>query len=119
VTDEDLKIGAEVRRQLYLIFKEAIHNIVRHSGASRVEVELDAVKDGLTLRVADDGGGFDPAAEHEGHGLRSMRRRAAAMGGRVELESSPGRGTSLTWAARLERKTTLSMLRVKGNGIFR
>jgi signal transduction histidine kinase len=119
VTDEDLKISAEVRRQLYLIFKESIHNVVRHSGAGRVEVALDGVKDGLTLTVTDDGEGFDAAAEHEGHGLRSMRRRAAAMGGLVELASSPGRGTTVTATASLERKTFLSILRVKGNGLFR
>jgi signal transduction histidine kinase len=119
LTDEDLKISADVRRQLYLIFKESIHNVVRHSGAGRVDVALDGVKGGLTLTVTDDGRGFDAAAEHEGHGLRSMRRRAAAMGGRVELASSPGRGTTLTATARLERKTALSVLRVKGNGLFR
>jgi signal transduction histidine kinase len=119
VTDEDLKISAEVRRQLYLIFKESIHNVVRHSGAGRVEVALDGVKNGLTLTVTDDGEGFDAAAEHEGHGLRSMRRRAAAMGGLVELASSPGRGTTVTATASLERKTFLSILRVKGNGLFR
>jgi two-component sensor histidine kinase len=119
VTDEDLKISADVRRQLYLIFKESIHNVARHSGAKRVDVELDGVKGRLTLKVTDDGKGFDAASEHEGHGLRSMRKRAAAMGGAVALVSSPGGGTTLTATARLGRKTGPSTLRVKGNGLFR
>jgi signal transduction histidine kinase/ligand-binding sensor domain-containing protein len=119
VTDEDLKVGADVRRQLYLIFKEAIHNIARHSGASRVDVELDGLKDGLALRVTDDGKGLNLPAGHDGHGLVNMRRRAAAIGGQVSLESSPGRGTSLTLTVRFDRRRALSMLRVKLNGLFR
>ncbi|HKF42560.1 MAG TPA: ATP-binding protein, partial [Thermoanaerobaculia bacterium] len=119
VADEDIKIGADVRRQIYLIFKESIHNIVRHSRARNVEVSLDGAGGGVTLRVADDGRGFDCAAEHEGHGLRSIRRRAAAMGGSVEVVSSAGRGTTVTATARLERTRPLSMLRVTRNGLFR
>jgi signal transduction histidine kinase len=119
VADEDLKVNADVRRQLYLIFKEGINNIARHSGASRVEVELDGTKEGLKLRLSDDGKGFDPAARQDGHGLVNMRRRAAAMGGKVDLESAPGRGTSLTVTVRVGRERPLSMLRVKRNGLFR
>jgi signal transduction histidine kinase len=119
VAEEDGKIGADLRRQIYLIFKESIHNIIRHSGAKNVEIELDGGRDALVLRVRDDGRGFEPDAEHDGHGLRSMRRRAAAMGGAISLESAPGRGTSVTATAPLERKTALSILRVKRNGLFR
>jgi two-component sensor histidine kinase len=122
VADDDLKVNADVRRQLYLIFKEGVNNIARHSGASRVEVELDSGKDGIRLRLCDDGEGFDPAdpaAEQHGHGLVNMRRRAAAMGGNVDLESAPGRGTSLTVTVRPERERRLSVLRVKTNGLFR
>src|ERR1019366_5305810 len=65
----DLRIGANVRRQIYLIFKEGIHNIARHSGASRVEVELDRTGDGMVLRLRDNGRGFDASAGSDGHGL--------------------------------------------------
>ena len=119
VADEVLRIGADVRRQVYLIFKEAIHNIVRHSGARRVEVELGSSKEGFGLRVLDDGRGFDPAVRHEGNGLVNMRRRASAVGGRVEIQSTRGRGTVLTLSVPLEHRRPLSMLRVKWNGVFR
>jgi ligand-binding sensor domain-containing protein/two-component sensor histidine kinase len=119
VAGEDLRIGADVRRQVYLIFKEAIHNIVRHSGARRVEVELGSSKEGFTLRVVDDGRGFDPAVRHEGHGLVNMRRRAAAMGGQVQFQSASGRGTALILTVPLVHRRPLSMLRVKMNGLFR
>ena len=119
VSDEDLKIGADLRRQLYLTFKESVHNVVRHSGAKNVEVELAGGKDIVTLSVKDDGRGFDATAEYDGHGLRSIRRRAAAMGGTVAIDSAPCRGTTVTATARLERKTGLSMLRVKRGRLFR
>ena len=94
--DDDPGIGANVRRQVYLIFKEAIHNAARHSGATRVDVELSAAGGALVLRVTDDGRGFEPSAPAEGNGLASMRRRARDAGGALELDSAPGRGTRLT-----------------------
>ena len=119
VADEDLRVGTDVRRQVYLIFKEAIHNIVRHSGARVVEVELGSSKEGFALRVLDDGRGFDPNVRHEGNGLVNMRRRAGAVGGRVQIQSTPGRGAVLTLTVPLEQRRPLSMLRVKRNGVFR
>ena len=114
VADEDLRIDANVRRQVYLVFKEAIHNVVRHSGALCVEVRLSLTADDLVLRVADDGRGFDPDLGYEGHGLRSMRRRAAAVGAEVTIDSEPGRGASMTLAVPRRPRTGLSVLRGKG-----
>lgn len=111
VVEHDLKIGVDVRRQVYLIFKEGIHNIARHSGANRVEVDLDRVEDLLTLRLRDNGTGFDPAAEFQGRGLANMRKRAAALRGRAEFASAPGKGTLLRMTVPLERKTILAAVR--------
>jgi glucose-6-phosphate-specific signal transduction histidine kinase len=91
--DEDLPLGANLRREVFLIFKESINNIVKHSGATEAEVEFRFDKDQLFLRVSDDGHGFDLAAENEGHGLISMRSRAKEMGARFEMQSSIGKGT--------------------------
>lgn len=119
VADHDLRIGANVRRQIYLIFKEGIHNIARHSGARRVEVELDRDGDYLVLRIADDGKGFDPAAQSEGHGLTSIRKRAATLGAQVEWQSAVDRGTVLRMRVRLEPTRNLSLLRGGKSGGFR
>jgi signal transduction histidine kinase len=86
----------ELQRDLFLIFKEALHNIRRHAGARRVEISLTPAGHTLTLRIADDGCGFDPAVVRRGHGLDNMEKRAAACRGRLHVESSPGRGTVLT-----------------------
>jgi ligand-binding sensor domain-containing protein/signal transduction histidine kinase len=111
VAEHDLKIGVDVRRQVYLIFKEGIHNIARHSGADRVEADLDRVGDHLTLRLSDNGRGFDPDAEYQGRGLANMRKRAAALRGKVEFTSAPGKGTLLRMTVPVERRTILAAVR--------
>jgi signal transduction histidine kinase len=93
-------VSAAFRQQLFLIFKEALHNIVKHSRAGRVEIEL-ALEDGkLRLVIQDNGRGM--AADGKvpfHHGLDNMRARAERLGGVLELESSPGRGLRITVTA--------------------
>jgi ligand-binding sensor domain-containing protein/signal transduction histidine kinase len=113
------RLDANVRRQVYLIYKEAVHNVARHSRATAVEIDLETGEGGLRMRVADNGRGFDPEAEQEGHGLSSMRKRAAALGGRLEWQSSPGAGSVLILRVRLEPESALSGLRGKMTGLFR
>jgi ligand-binding sensor domain-containing protein/two-component sensor histidine kinase len=119
VADHDLRIGANVRRQIYLIFKEAVHNIARHSGASEADVELDRDGDNLVLRLRDNGKGFDVKVEGDGHGLPSIRKRAAALGAWIEWQSAPGQGTTLRMTVRLEPARSLSLLRGYGARFFR
>jgi signal transduction histidine kinase len=91
---EQVALGADVRRQVYLIFKEGLHNAVRHSACTRVEIALRLEAGRLVLEVADDGQGFDPERASEGHGLRSLQQRARDLGGTLEVAS--GAGTRLT-----------------------
>ncbi len=83
-----------VKEALYRIAQEALHNTVKHAGASTVGLRLLAGREAIALEVRDDGAGFDPAAAFPGHlGLQSMRERAAQVGGTLELTSTPGVGT--------------------------
>jgi signal transduction histidine kinase len=91
----DLKLGADVRRNLYLVFKEAVNNAARHSDCARAEIELRVEEGRLRFTVSDNGRGFDPSARTEGNGLLSMRRRAADLGGDLSLESRPGAGSRM------------------------
>jgi ligand-binding sensor domain-containing protein/two-component sensor histidine kinase len=101
---DDGPVDADVRRQLYLVFKEALHNVRRHAAARHVAVALRrAPGGGWLLSVEDDGKGFDPHAGGDGHGLRSMRRRAEELGGTLAVESS-SQGTRLTLALPAQRK---------------
>jgi signal transduction histidine kinase/ligand-binding sensor domain-containing protein len=95
----DRKLGADLRRELYLILKESVNNIARHSGASWATVELTCHRNDLRLAISDDGRGFDPQASVDGNGIASMRKRAAAFGGQFAIESSAGRGTRVTLRA--------------------
>ena len=101
--DEHLKLGVDVRRDLFLIFKEAINNAARYSQCSRVEIDFREDGEGLLLQVADNGVGFDPTTESEGQGLISMRRRANTLNGTLEIESREGGGTTIKLRTRQVR----------------
>ena len=92
---ESLRLGVDVRRDLLLIFKEAVNNAARHSRCTRVAIKLDVHASRLLLEVADNGTGFDDAVESEGHGLRSMKRRARALEGTLEFVVQPELGTTI------------------------
>ena len=84
-----------MRRDVYLIFKEAVNNAARHSGCSRIAVDFRAERTHLSLSVTDDGIGFDVASDSDGQGLFSMRQRAKRLGTTLEVDSSVGHGTTI------------------------
>jgi signal transduction histidine kinase len=93
---QEIPLGANVRREVFLIFKEAVTNVIKHAACDSADVTL-AIEDGvLTLEVRDDGRGFDAAGPTDGHGLASLRNRAAALGGTISIASTPGAGTAIT-----------------------
>jgi signal transduction histidine kinase len=103
-SDADMKLSVGARRDLLLIFKEAVNNAARHSLCTRIEIEFRCEHSGLHLKVKDDGQGFDPALlSSSGHGLRSMQRRAAALGGTLTIQSSSG--TTVRFALPLRKGT--------------
>jgi signal transduction histidine kinase/ligand-binding sensor domain-containing protein len=93
--DDRLRIPLDVRREFFLIFKEALNNAVRHSECHTLRVDVDVNESGLHLRVADDGVGFDTNTEAAGNGMTSMRRRAEKVGGTLDVISAPGHGTAV------------------------
>lgn len=88
-------LAPDKRRHLLLILKESLANVARHAGASEVKVEVHPTASSLRLSIEDDGRGFDPAVEHEGHGLANLRQRAQALAARLEIRSAPGAGTTI------------------------
>jgi PAS domain S-box-containing protein len=96
LADPDERLPLELEEALYRIAQEAIHNVVRHAGASHVRVSLLRAGDRVHLTVADDGAGFDPSRVPRGHlGLDGMRARAEKVGGRFFVTSRPGHGTMI------------------------
>jgi len=106
-------LTAEVRHNLFLAYKEAVNNVVKHAAASEVRVSLSLQPDGFVLGVEDDGRGFKadaklPETPSEadraggGNGLENMRRRMEEIGGVCEIESAPGKGTKVKFVVKLK-----------------
>ena len=92
----------ESRKNFYLIFKEAINNDVKYSGANNLQVKIEYTHHRIMLLVKDDGKGFarteveDKAtASLSGNGLRNMEMRAKEMKGKLTISSEPGKGTRI------------------------
>ncbi len=98
LADEGERLPAPVETALFRIVQEAVNNVLRHAQAGHLQVTLIRAVDQVTLRVADDGQGFDIQIPRSGRhvGLWSMRERVEQLGGQFEIHSAPGRGTTMT-----------------------
>jgi signal transduction histidine kinase len=94
-TDGVGRYPPEIETAIYFCCVEALQNAARHAPASAVRVSLAEDNAGVAFTIADDGPGFDPAAAKNGTGLRNMSDRLAALGGSCQVDSSPGRGTTV------------------------
>jgi len=89
---------------LYRVAQEALHNIITHSQAKNVQVELKADDGRISLRIVDNGVGFDLSREAAGLGLASMRQRVRSVDGSIKITSSPKRGTRMEASVPLHQK---------------
>ncbi len=87
--DPDKNLPADIRQNLYLIFKEAVHNAAKYAEASRLFIKLQNLNGAFKMRIADDGKGF-AAPRQSGHGLRNMQMRAARLGAKLEVKMENG-----------------------------
>jgi len=104
--DYDIHIGEDLsavalpireRRQFFLVFKEAVNNVIKHARATRVDLSIHRAGPMLWLEVRDNGAGFRESALRAGNGLRNMRDRAVSLGGECTIESTPGYGTKVSF----------------------
>lgn len=104
-----ISLRPEAKRELYLVLKEAIHNVARHARAREVRIEVAAARGELVAEVRDDGVGFAAgspeavglASGNHGHGLRNLRARAVKLGAHLSVDSAPGAGTRVRLSMRL------------------
>ncbi|HKV42642.1 MAG TPA: two-component regulator propeller domain-containing protein [Blastocatellia bacterium] len=99
--DTDVRLGADIRREVFLIFKESVNNLVKHSGCTEADIEFQIANHSLSLKVTDNGIGFDQGLESTGHGLASLRERARGLGGKLKVVSTRGQGTTVSLSALL------------------
>jgi len=108
-------LTAEVRHSLFLTFKEALHNVVKHAAATEVRISLTLAESGFSAAIEDNGQGFDPdsigvgATTRDplrisgGNGLTNMRKRIEGIGGECQVDSAPGKGTTVRFIVQVEK----------------
>ena len=120
--DSETIVQSNLRREMFLIYKELISNVAKHSGAKKVTIDLELAAGNVMLEVTDNGNGFDASgldprettdsqfalinpSSQGGNGLRNMFRRAREMGGEITIESEVGKGTRTVLTLPLESTT--------------
>jgi signal transduction histidine kinase len=91
----EIKLPMEIRRNFYLIFKEALNNLVKYSLAAHASILISREHGSITCVVRDDGVGFDSTQEYEGNGLGNMKKRAKEIGAILLIDSTIGKGTNI------------------------
>jgi signal transduction histidine kinase/ligand-binding sensor domain-containing protein len=92
---ESISFNSEQRKNIYLIFKEALNNSVKYSGCTNIHIALHKKEETLNMAITDDGIGFMEPESHSGNGLANMRYRAGELGGNLSIRSSINKGTSV------------------------
>ncbi|MBO4138563.1 hypothetical protein J5U46_00155 [Micromonospora tulbaghiae] len=107
ISGDESWVPAEALAELFLVVREALRNAFHHAGASTIVSHIDIAPHEVRAWVGDDGQGFDPASGRSvhGHGLTSMRERIELLGGKLVVQTAPGRGTHIEIFVPLSRKT--------------
>ena len=99
----------EIESTTYRLVQEGLTNVVKHAGATRVEVRVIDIDETVEILLRDDGQGFDPAADAAGFGLIGMRERVALVHGTLDVESEAGSGTTLRARIPLRRRDAVAL----------
>lgn len=102
----DSRIPSEYRRNLFLVYKEILHNILRHSKAQNVHIKISVTGRFINLEVSDDGIGFDYDINNQmGNGLHNLRERTDSFSGELKIESQRGKGTIVLVLCPIDQNT--------------
>ena len=92
---ENVKLTIAQRKNIYLVFKEAINNAVKYSGTRKIDIIIHKLDKQLTLNIKDYGIGYNPETSGRGNGLSNMKNRAKELNGQLEIFSAPATGTTV------------------------
>ena len=102
-----VEMGADVRREVLLFFKEAVNNLIRHSECTEATVDVRLSGSQLMLTINDNGKGFDASRATDGQGLLSLRKRASTLRGTLALTSQPHQGTNVVLRFPIHRRLSI------------
>ena len=91
----DVKLSPEIRKDMYLAFKEAVNNLAKYSKATTAHISLSRMYGSLNMKIKDNGTGFNPQQNGSGNGMNTMKKRAESHGGTFQIVSEEGKGTSI------------------------
>jgi signal transduction histidine kinase len=101
-SEQKILMNMAQRRDLYLVFKEGLNNLVKYSGASHAEIRIKISGGDIFMKINDDGRGFEMEKVNAGNGLKNMRQRTEAWNGKFTIISRPGQGTELNFMIPIE-----------------
>jgi two-component system, NarL family, sensor histidine kinase UhpB len=87
--DHEQYLPMNLRRNAFLIFKESVYNVLKHSGATKVQIRFEVNPNKLLLHIADNGKGFALQQSTNRNGLKNLHSRAEAVGGSIQINPSP------------------------------
>ena len=93
---DDLKIPMQMRKDYFLIFKEAVNNLAKYAECNHASINIQRSNHSLITSIVDDGRGFDPSIIHSGNGLKNMLERANSIKGKLTIETEKDKGTTIT-----------------------
>jgi PAS domain S-box-containing protein len=104
LVEKGRRLPTKIEEELYRIAQEALNNVVKHAGATQVQVQLKFDENTVSMEMSDDGKGFEPEAVSKsgGFGLQGIQERVQQLGGALNIESAPLRGTRLSVRIPLE-----------------
>lgn len=107
---KEVKLPMDLKQNLYLIFKEAINNSIKHSNCKQLLLEANLRNDILEISLTDDGNGFNENNKAKGNGLKNMENRAKLIGGKIKIKSSKESGTSIRFIGKVSSFNKLNFL---------
>ena len=111
---EQLSLTMEQRRNVYLVFKESVNNLVKYSQCTHATVSISIEHKTLLLAIEDNGQGFDPKARPDRNGIYNLQERAAELRGTIEIHSEPGKGTRIVLRFPLKQHDPKGVLKMNG-----
>jgi len=96
ISDDNITLPIEKQVALYFIAQEALNNVLKHARASSVTIHLNETRSNIVLEIVDDGcGASSTQLKGGGMGIKNMNYRASQVGGKLKIDSSPGKGTKV------------------------